>query len=135
MTLYRPVGIEELRLIAQSGYKAFPPRLSDQPICYPVLNFEYAERIAQGWNANYNSIPCGFVTKFEVDDDYVRRFKVETVGGRIHQELWVPAAELQDFNRHIIGCIIGCIRVEASYYGEGFTESIDPETNLPFSIR
>ena len=73
MTLYRPVGLEELRLIAQCGYKAFPPRLAEQPIFYPVLNFEYAEQIAKGWNAKYNSAPCGFVTKFEVKDDYVSR--------------------------------------------------------------
>jgi hypothetical protein len=31
-TLYRPVGPKELALIAQSGYREFPPRLPDQPI-------------------------------------------------------------------------------------------------------
>src|SRR5688500_12512032 len=35
-TLYRPVGPEELALIAASGYREFPPRLPDQPIFYPV---------------------------------------------------------------------------------------------------
>ena len=43
MKLYRPIGPRELRLIEQSGMKAFPPRLPDQPIFYPVLTFEYAE--------------------------------------------------------------------------------------------
>jgi hypothetical protein len=47
VTLYRPVGLAELRLIAQSGWRAFPPRLPDQPIFYPVLNFPYAEEIAR----------------------------------------------------------------------------------------
>ena len=37
-TLYRPVGSEELRLIAASGFREFPPRLPGQPIFYPVLN-------------------------------------------------------------------------------------------------
>ena len=37
MTLYRPVGREELALIEASGYKSFPPRLPEQPIFYPVL--------------------------------------------------------------------------------------------------
>jgi hypothetical protein len=46
ITLYRPVGQKELDLIAQSGYRAFPPRLSGQPIFYPVLNEEYAREIA-----------------------------------------------------------------------------------------
>ena len=35
-TLFRPVGPKELALIEQSGWKAFPPRLPDQPIFYPV---------------------------------------------------------------------------------------------------
>ena len=30
MTLYWPVGPEELELIRQSGFAAFPPRLPDQ---------------------------------------------------------------------------------------------------------
>lgn len=43
MILYRPVGVKELGLIAELGFKAFPPRLPYQPIFYPVLNFAYAE--------------------------------------------------------------------------------------------
>ena len=45
MVLYRPVGTKELKLIAESGYKRFPPRLPDQPIFYPVLNEKYADEI------------------------------------------------------------------------------------------
>ena len=44
-TLYRPVGPKELELIEQSGWKKFPPRLSEQPIFYPVMNEEYAIQI------------------------------------------------------------------------------------------
>jgi hypothetical protein len=50
ITLYRPVGQKELELIAASDYKAFPPRLPDQPIFYPVIALEYAEQIARDWN-------------------------------------------------------------------------------------
>jgi len=39
--LYRPVGPKELELIRAGGYRAFPPRLPEQPIFYPVLNEEY----------------------------------------------------------------------------------------------
>ncbi|WP_036218358.1 hypothetical protein [Calidithermus chliarophilus] len=127
MILFRPVGLQELRLIAASGYRAFPPRLPDQPIFYPVLNFEYAEQIARDWNTKYNDPPCGFVTRFEVDDAYVRRFPVQTAGARMHQELWVPAEDLEEFNRHIVGQIT----VDAAYYGPGFKGEIDPNTNLP----
>ena len=57
MMLYRPVGLHELKLIAEAEYKAFPPRLPEQPIFYPVLNFEYAEQIARDWNTKSNSLP------------------------------------------------------------------------------
>lgn len=116
MILYRPVGLEELELIIQSGYKSYPPRLPEQPIFYPVLNFEYAEQIARDWNMKSGSF-AGFVTRFEIDDEYVARFPVQVVGGRIHQELWVPAEELDELNSHILGPIA----VEAAYYGDKFT--------------
>ena len=50
MILYRPVGEQELALIRESGYTAFPPRLPEQPIFYPVLNEQYAAEIAGKWN-------------------------------------------------------------------------------------
>lgn len=50
MTLYRPIGEKELILIAESGFKAYPPRLEWQPIFYPVLNEKYACEIAEQWN-------------------------------------------------------------------------------------
>ena len=105
MTLYRPVGTAELDLIAQSGYRAFPPRLPEQPIFYPVLNEEYACEIAQKWTVRDLADQKGYVTQFEVEDDYCSQFAVQTVGNHRHQELWIPAQELENFNRHIIGTI------------------------------
>ena len=32
VTMYRPVGKNELKLIEDSGFTAYPPRLPDQPI-------------------------------------------------------------------------------------------------------
>lgn len=103
MILYRPVGTKELELIKESGYKKYPPRLPEQPIFYPVLNEKYATEIASQWNVKYNDDHKGYVTKFEIDDEYVRQFEVQTVGNAYHQELWVPAEELEEFNQHIIG--------------------------------
>lgn len=102
-TLYRPVGSEELRLIELSGWREFPPRLPEQPIFYPVLNEEYAVQIAQNWNVPASG--SGFVTKFEVITEYLSKFEVKQVGGRTHQELWVPAEELEEFNQNIVGQI------------------------------
>jgi hypothetical protein len=47
MTLYRPVGQREYELIAESGFRAFPPRLAEQPYFCPVANEEYALQIAR----------------------------------------------------------------------------------------
>jgi len=126
MILYRPVGSKELTLITQTGYKAFPPRLPDQPIFYPVLNFEYAAQIAREWNST-GSEGAGFVTKFEVEQRYAEQFEVHVVGNHTHQELWVPAEGLEEFNRHIVGLIT----VEAAFYGEKFSGEIDEATHLP----
>jgi hypothetical protein len=103
--LYRPVGPEELRLIAESGYREFPPRLPSQPIFYPVLNKEYAVQIARDWNAKDPKIGAGFVTRFRVSSAYLSKFEVQTVGNAIHQEYWIPAEELSEFNANIIGKI------------------------------
>ncbi len=101
--LYRPVGPEELALIEQSGWKKFPPRLPEQPIFYPVMNEEYAIQIARDWNVPASG--SGFVTKFAVRTDYAGKFEIQNVGGEIHNELWVPAEELDEFNNNIVGQI------------------------------
>lgn len=101
--LFRPVGPKELALIEASGWKKFPPRLPEQPIFYPVMNEEYAIQIARDWNVPASG--SGYVTKFAVNADYVKKFDVQNVGGEIHNELWVPAEELEEFNDNIVGFI------------------------------
>lgn len=104
-TLYRPVGAKELALIKASGFTAFPPRLPEQPIFYPVLNEEYATQIARDWNAKYNVDKVGYVTKFEVRKDFLDNYEVKIVGGKTHEEYWIPTEDLTEFNRNIVGKI------------------------------
>lgn len=101
--LYRPVNQAELELIEKSGWKKFPPRLAEQPIFYPVMNENYAIQIAKEWNVPAYGI--GYVTRFAVKSDYISQFNIENVGGAIHNELWIPAEELEMFNKHIVGLI------------------------------
>jgi hypothetical protein len=103
VVLFRPVGPEELEFIKSSGWKKFPPRLPEQPIFYPVLNEEYAIQIARDWNVPASG--SGFVTRFSVLKGFVDQFEVQNVGGEIHNELWVPAGQLEEFNNNIIGII------------------------------
>ena len=42
------------------------------------------------------------MTEFEVDDKFCAKYEPHTVGADYHRELWVPAEELEDFNKHIV---------------------------------
>ena len=101
--LYRPVGPQELALIEASGWRAFPPRLPEQPIFYPVTNHEYAAQIARDWNVKASG--AGFVTRFAVKASFLVRYTVQKVGGALHTEYWIPAEDLAEFNAHIVGLI------------------------------
>jgi hypothetical protein len=103
VTLYRPVGPDELALIEESGYEAFPPRLPEQPIFYPVLEEWYAIRIASDWNVRASG--RGFVLRFKVDAVFLAAYVIQKVGSRLHREYWIPAEDLACFNRHIVGKI------------------------------
>jgi hypothetical protein len=105
-TLFRPVGKRELELIQESGFTRFPPRLPHQPIFYPVLNEDYARQIASKWNlCDPQSGYAGYVTKFQVLSNFVDQFPVKQVGDSVHRELWVPAEQLEELNRSIVGKI------------------------------
>lgn len=105
ITLYRPVGKNELALIEASDYAAFPPRLPEQPIFYPVTNEEYATKIARDWNAKYNADKLGYVTRFDVRKAFLDNYETKIVGGSNHEEYWIPAEDLEEFNKNIVGKI------------------------------
>ncbi|WP_080777340.1 ADP-ribosylation/crystallin J1 [Chryseobacterium phocaeense] len=122
--LYRPVGEKEMILIAENGYKKFPPRLDWQPIFYPVLNEEYASEIAEKWNTrdeagNY----LGFVTMFRVKEEIINQYPAQNVGARNHNELWVPSEELDYFNDGIVGEI----EVIKVFVGDEFEKTMNKE--------
>ncbi|MFD3702691.1 ADP-ribosylation/crystallin J1 [Nocardia sp. NPDC058658] len=100
-TLWRPTGPSELALVAESGWRAWPPRLPDQPIFYPVLNEAYAVLIARDWNVPASG--AGYVTRFEVRTDYLDNYDVQQAGGRDILEYWIPAEDLDAFNRNLVG--------------------------------
>lgn len=112
VTLFRPVGTNELSLIEKSGFTEFPPRLPEQPIFYPVLNEDYAVQIARDWNAKFNKDKVGFVTRFNVRKDFLDRYERRIVGGSVHEEFWIPSEELNKFNKNIIGKIEVIARFE-----------------------
>jgi hypothetical protein len=109
VTLWRPVGPKELALIRESGMRAFPPRLPEQPIFYPVLSEAYAVKIARDWNVAASG--KGYVTRFRVARRFLDRYEVQEAGGKMHREYWIPAEDLPAFN----GALVGKIEVVAEY--------------------
>jgi hypothetical protein len=103
VTIYRPVGVRELDLIAASGYRRWPPRLPDQPIFYPVTNLEYAREITVKWNVPASG--AGYVMKCSVKKSFMDRYSIHQVGGENHTEWWIPAGDLEQLNDHIVGSI------------------------------
>jgi hypothetical protein len=111
IVLFRPVGEKELALIRESGFRAFPPRLPEQPIFYPVTNEDYAVQIARNWNTRDGGI--GYVTRFRVRATFLQRYPRRTVGATVHAEYWIPAEDLADFN----AAMVGPIEVIAEFHG------------------
>ena len=123
--LFRPLGLDELALIWDSGCREFPPRLPDQPIFYPVTSAEYVIQIARDWNTKSSSYG-GYVNSFDVDDAYLSKFDRHVVGSAVHQEYWIPAKELPNFNQ----AIRGWIEVDAAFFGAWFLGFIPDEAGL-----
>ena len=109
ITLYRPTGPEELALVQESGCKRWPPRLPEQPIFYPVTNEQYATEIAQKWNVRDSGV--GYVTRFQVQKQFMDGYEIHQVGASHHTEWWIPAADLEALN----DCIVGEIEIVAEY--------------------
>ena len=103
ITLYRPTGPKELELVRESGNKRWPPRLSGQPIFYPVTNERYASEIAKQWNVPESG--SGFVTKFEVKKAFMDQYDIQLVGAPHNTEWWIPAEDVEALNDNIVGLI------------------------------
>jgi hypothetical protein len=101
ITLWRPTGPDELALVEASGWREWPPRLPSQPIFYPVLNEDYATKIARDWNVPASG--SGYVTGFEVRRTFLDNYEVHQVGDHTILEYWIPAEDLPALNANIVG--------------------------------
>ena len=104
-------------MIWDSGLREFPPRLAHQPFFYPVASADYARHIAANWNVNDEASGfSGFVTAFNVVEDYLSAPEPHVVGASTHVECWVPAGQLPSFN-----CAITDVNtIEAAFFGSRF---------------
>ena len=89
-------------LIRATGFRAFPPRLPEQPFFYPVMTEEYATQNAREWNTkDENSGFVGYVRRFGVRAEFLSRYEVHVVGDSGHREYWIPAGDLPQLNASI----------------------------------
>ena len=91
-------------MVDASGLRRWPPRLPEQPVFYPGLNEAYATKITRDWNVTFSGV--GYVTRFEVEKAYLDQYDVQRAGeAQTILESWIPADELEEFNRHIVGLV------------------------------
>jgi hypothetical protein len=95
----------KLRLAALAAQAARPA------IFYPVLNEDYATKIARDWNVKASG--AGYVTRFSVRKAFLDAYDVQQVGGSTILEYWIPAEDLEQLNENIVGLI----EVTARYVG------------------
>jgi hypothetical protein len=89
--------------------------LPHQPFFYPVLNEKYATQIAKEWNTKDESSGfTGYVLRFNVGREFLTRYHRHVVGNSVHEEYWIPAQELNELNKNIVGII----EVISEFHGE-----------------
>jgi hypothetical protein len=69
--------------------------------------------------ARFFSGYCGIVTAFDVEANFISKYESQNVGGEIHNELWIPSNELEEFNNNIVGTI----KIVNVFFGENYTIS------------
>lgn len=89
-------------LVLASGCTQWPRRLPDQDIFYPVTNEAYARALTQ-WNVM--DFGVGYATRFFVAKEFMDQYPIRCVGGQDHTQWWVPAEDLPQLNKNIIGKI------------------------------
>ncbi len=103
VTLFRPIGPNELLKLKELKFQAWPQRLPDQPIFYPVTNEKYARQIAEEWNIPQSGE--GFVCRFQLPRTYLEKYPRKIVGASHHEEWWIPAEDLEELNSNLLGSI------------------------------
>jgi len=69
-----------------------------------VLTEEYAVQIARDWNTKDEASDYeGYVLKFAGQTELLNRYDIHVVGHSNHREYWIPAGDLEEFNRSIAG--------------------------------
>lgn len=105
ITLYQPVGLEEIQAIKASEWMALPPHDIEQPIFRPVTSEVLAAKLARDWNAAHTTYRRGYVVRFEVLKGFLDAYENKVSGTLGHEEYWIPSEDLPLLNAAIQGRI------------------------------
>jgi hypothetical protein len=95
-------------MLLHDGGSSFTEQPHDFMGSRTTVNFQRSEgqHLAKQWNAEHpTSQGVGFVTIFRVRAEFLSKYEKHSAGGTAREEYWIPAAELAEFNRNIIGRI------------------------------
>ena len=70
---------------------------------YELLDDPYAAAIAAEWNVAASGV--GYVARFRVLTSFARRYPTREAGGRRRLELWIPAGDVPEVNRNLVGAV------------------------------
>ena len=71
-----------------------------------MLTQDYADAIARNWNSTdpkHNHV--GFVTRFQIRNEFLSNYEIQTAADKSTLEYWIPAEDLDSFNDNIVGTI------------------------------
>lgn len=103
VALFRPASPDEIVRMMQRYWRAFMLPAPSQAYFYPFRSHELACLLAEGWYARrYGS---GFVVRAWVQADFLARFDCFSLGGADYLEYRIPVAQMDEFNRNIVGNI------------------------------
>ena len=115
-TLYLAVGLDDMQSVISSEFTKLPPIAPSEGTFNPACTLEHAKQLAS-WNAKNKQCDfAGFVLAFDLPKELISQFKEHIVGSQDHRELWIDADFFDEFNE----CLIGKVRLVASFYGESY---------------
>jgi hypothetical protein len=102
VTLYRPIGMREMTLLRDAGWRAFPPRSRGQPSLCMLTDQTEARQIAREWLVPVGG--AGFVARFTVAAAFLQRAEPQS-DDVLPMDYVIPARELGRLNEHLSGPI------------------------------
>ena len=130
MFLYRAITRRELSLIARSAFRTFPV-LYRTTVFYCPDYIHGVEAIACDRYANDKDAEyAGFVVRVAIDDPFVHKLQLESLGRATASEVWVREQAWREFHRRITTGI----EIVSAHYGPQFDGEVDPITNRPTDV-